>query len=72
MNDRARDPFEEDRDEGELADNGSAFQSSELGLVKDLQVLFVSAVQPFGNGAERSEGLSERGSMNQFSDQGVG
>ncbi len=46
MNDEARDPFEKDRGEGELAENGSSFQSSELGFVKDLQVLF-GAVQPF-------------------------
>ena len=69
LDDEACDPFEKDRDEGELAENGSSFQSSELGFVKDLQVLFGSAVQPFGSGAERSEGLVARGSTDHFSNQ---
>jgi len=69
LDDEACDPFYKDRDEGELAENGNSFQSSELGFAKDLQVLFGSAVQPFGSGAERSEGLVARGSTDHFSDQ---
>jgi len=69
LDDEACDPFEKDRDEGELAENGSSFQSSELGFVKDLQVLFGSAVQPFGSGPEGSEGLVARGSTDHLSNQ---
>jgi hypothetical protein len=69
LDDEACDPFEEDRDEGELAENGGSFQSSDLGFVKDLQILFGSAVQPFGSGAERSEGLIARGPTDDLSNQ---
>jgi len=57
LDDEVCDPFEEDRDEGELAENGSSFQSSDPGFVKDLQILFSSAIQPFGSGSEGSEVL---------------
>ena len=36
LDDEVCDPFEEDRDEGELAENGGSFQSPDSGFVKDL------------------------------------
>ena len=54
LDDKVSDPFEEDRDEGELAENGSSFQSSNLRFIEDLQILFSSAVQPFGSRAKGS------------------
>ena len=47
LDDEMSDPFEEDRDEGELADNGGSFQSSEFRFVKGLKILFSSAVKSF-------------------------
>jgi len=36
LDDEVCDPFEEDRDEGELAENGGSFQSPDSRFVKDL------------------------------------
>ena len=71
LDDEVCDPFEEDRDEGELAENGSSFQSSDPGFVKDFQILFSSAIQPFGSGPEGSEVLVARGSTDDLSNQSV-
>ena len=67
--DEVCDPFEEDRDEGELAENGGSFQSPDFGFVKDLQILFSSAIQPFGSGTKRSEFLVARGATDNLSNQ---
>jgi hypothetical protein len=69
LDDEACDPFEEDRDEGELAENGSLFQSSDSRFVKDLQILFSSAIQPFGSRAKRAEFLVARGTTDDLGDQ---
>jgi hypothetical protein len=61
------DSFEEDRDEGELAENGSSCQSPDFWFTKDLQILFGSAIEPLGSRAKRSEFLVARGATDYFS-----
>ena len=63
------DPFEQDRDEGELAEDGSSFQSSDSWFVKDLQILFSSAIEPLGSRANRSEFLVAWGATDHLSNQ---
>ena len=47
FDDEMSDAFKENRDKGELAENGGSFQASDFWFVEDLQLLFNSAIQPF-------------------------
>jgi len=69
LDDEACDPFEKDRDEGELAENGNSFQSSDPGFVKDLKIFSISAVQPFGSGAKGSKVFVARGTTDDLGNQ---
>ena len=69
LDDEVCDPFEEDRDEGELAEDGGSFQSPDPRFIEDFQILFGGAVQPFGSRAKGSEFLVARGSTDHFSNQ---
>jgi hypothetical protein len=69
LDDEVCDPFEEDRDKGELAENGGSFQSSDSRFAKDLKILFSSAIQPFGSRAKRSEFLVARGTTDHLSNE---
>jgi hypothetical protein len=69
LDDEVCDPFEEDSDEGELADNGSSFQSPDSGFVKDLKIFFSCAIQPFGSRSKGSEFLVAWGATDDLGNQ---
>ena len=69
LDDETSDPFKEDRDEGELAENGGSLQSSDFGFMEDLQILFGSAIQPFRSRSKGSEGLESWGAPDDFSNE---
>ena len=69
FDDKPSDSFKEDRDQGKLSKDTGSFQSSDFWFVKDQQILFSGAIQPFGSRAKRSEFLVARGSPYDFSNQ---
>jgi hypothetical protein len=69
FDDELRDSFEKDGDQGKLSENGCMFDASDSWFIKDLQIIFSCAIDPFRSGSKRSEFLVTRGSTDDFSDE---
>ena len=69
FDDELRDSFEKDCHQGKLSENGGMFDASDSWFIKDLQIIFSCAIQPFRSRSKRSEFLVTRGSTDDFSDE---
>ena len=69
LNNELRDPFEEDRHEGQLTKDGGTFETSQPWFVESLQIIFGRTVQSFGGRSERSDFLVARGTSDNFGDE---
>ncbi len=69
LDDKLRDSFEKDCHQGELSEDSGSLPSSDFWFIKDPQIIFSCAIQPFGSRAEGSEFLIARGSTDDFGDE---
>ena len=47
LDDKLRDSFEKDGHQGELSEDSGSLPSSDSWFIKDLQIIFSGAIQPF-------------------------
>jgi hypothetical protein len=69
LDDKLRDSFEKDGHQGELSEDSGSLPSSDSWFIKDLQIIFCCAIQPFRSRSKGSEFLVARGSMDDFGDE---
>jgi hypothetical protein len=62
LDDERGDLFEKDGHQGELSEDSGSLSSSDSCFIKDLQIAFSCAIQPFRSRSEGSEFLVARGS----------
>jgi hypothetical protein len=69
LDDELRDSFEKDCHQGKLSEDRGSLPFSDSWFIKDLQIIFSSAIQPFGSRSKRSELLVTRGPTDDFGDE---
>jgi hypothetical protein len=69
LDDQLKDSFEKDGHQEELSEDSGSSPSSDSRFIKDLQIIFSCAIQPFRSGSKGSEFLVARGSTDDLSDE---